>query len=86
VVGEWARAQGLQVTTERDLLGKPEVRRLIQREIDLANHRLSDAEQIQRFELLPVDLDEVGAVTATQKVRRARVGEQFGELVEGMYR
>jgi long-chain acyl-CoA synthetase len=81
----WAKQQGVQFTTERDLLNKPEVRRLLERQIADTNERLSDAEQLKRFEVLPVDLDEVGALTATQKVRRQQVVDQFAELIEGMY-
>jgi long-chain acyl-CoA synthetase len=84
-VAEWAKQQGLQFTTERDLAGKPEVRRLLESQIADCNERLADAEQLQRFEVLPVDLDEVGALTATQKVRRQQVVDQFSDLIDGMY-
>jgi long-chain acyl-CoA synthetase len=84
-VAEWAKQQGLQFTTEHDLVSKPEVRRLVERQIADTNERLADAEQLRRFELLPVDLGEVGALTATQKVRRQQVVEQFADLIDGMY-
>ena len=84
-VAEWAKQQGLQFTTEQDLVGKPEVRQLLEGQIADTNERLGDAEQLRRFELLPVDLDEVGALTATQKVRREQVVAQFSDLIEGMY-
>jgi long-chain acyl-CoA synthetase len=85
-VVEWAKQQGLQFTTERDLVGRPEVRRLLEGQIGDTNERLADAEQLGRFEVLPVDLHEVGALTATQKVRRQQVVDQFSELIEGMYK
>jgi long-chain acyl-CoA synthetase len=84
-VAAWAKQQGVQFTTERDLLTKPEVRRLLERQIADTNERLSDAEQLKRFEVLPVDLDEVDALTPTQKVRRQQVVDQFAGLIEGMY-
>jgi long-subunit acyl-CoA synthetase (AMP-forming) len=49
------------------------------------NRQLADTEQIRAFDLIPVDLDEAGALTATQKVRRQKTAEQFSDLIERMY-
>jgi long-chain acyl-CoA synthetase len=84
-VAAWARQQGLQFTTAQDLAGKSEVRRLLEGQIAETNERLADPEQLKRFEVLPVDLDELGALTATQKVRRQQVVDHFAELIESMY-
>ena len=85
-VAAWAAEQDLPFTTEEDLVAKPEVRRLIERQIGETNRALADAEQLRGFELLPVDLGDLDALTATQKLRRARVVEQFGDLIDQMYR
>jgi long-chain acyl-CoA synthetase len=84
-VAAWAAQQNLQFTTQRDLADKPEVRRLIEAAVADANRQLADTEQIRGFELIPVDLDETGALTPTQKVRRELAAEQFRDLIERMY-
>ncbi|HEY3097227.1 MAG TPA: AMP-binding protein [Acidimicrobiia bacterium] len=84
-VAAWAAQQNLQFTTQTDLAEKPEVRRLIEAAVADANRQLADTEQIRAFDLIPVDLDETGALTPTQKVRRQRAAEQFRDLIERMY-
>jgi long-chain acyl-CoA synthetase len=84
-VAAWAQGENLPFTTHRDLAEKPEVRRLIQDEVDEVNRYLAETEQIRTFELFPVDLAEAGALTATQKVRRRIAAEQFGDLIDRMY-
>jgi long-chain acyl-CoA synthetase len=84
-VVEWAGEEQLQFVAFGDLASSSEVRHLIEREVGRANERLSDPEQIHAFELLPVELEEAGAMTVTQKVRRRDVVDQFGDLIEKMY-
>jgi len=84
-VAAWAAQQDLQFTTQTDLAEKPEVRRLIEAAVADANRQLADTEQIRAFDLIPVDLDEAGALTPTQKVRRLKAAEQFRDLIERMY-
>jgi long-chain acyl-CoA synthetase len=85
MVAGWATQQNLQFTTQKDLAEKPEVRRLVEAAVAEANRQLADTEQIRAFELIPVDLDETGALTPTQKVRRQQAAEQFRDLIERMY-
>ena len=41
----------------------------------------------RKFELIPKELDhEDGELTATQKIKRNVIIEQFSELVESMYK
>ncbi len=84
-VAEWARQQDLQFTSHQELVARPEVRRLIDQIIADVNRQLSDAEQLRAFEILPFDLDEIGALTATQKIRRQQVATQCGDLIDRMY-
>ena len=73
-------------TTYRDLTEKPEVRDLVSKEIIRANEKTSSL-QIRKFELIPKELDhEDGELTATQKIKRNVIIEQFSELVESMYK
>ena len=73
-------------TTYRDLTEKPEVRDLVSKEIIRANEETSSL-QVRKFELIPKELDhEDGELTATQKIKRNVIIEQFSELVESMYK
>ena len=66
---------------------KPQVRELVGGCVDAANADLAQVEQVKAFALLPKELDpEDGEVTATQKVKRRAVEEQFAGLIEEMYR
>jgi long-chain acyl-CoA synthetase len=85
MVSVWAQQQNLQFTTQRDLVEKPEVRRLVESAVAEVNRQVAEEEQLQGFELLPIDLEETGALTATQKVRRGIATAQFGDLIERMY-
>jgi long-chain acyl-CoA synthetase len=85
MVSVWAQQKNLQFTTQRDLIEKPEVRRLVESAVNDVNRQVAEEEQIQGFELLPVDLEETGALTATQKVRRGMAAAQFSDLIERMY-
>ena len=84
--GDWATRNELAYTSFEDLTSKPEVDRLIQEEVRLANERLVRVEQVRRFTLLPKELhQDDGELTATQKVRRRAVNEKFIDLIEKMY-
>jgi long-chain acyl-CoA synthetase len=86
-VGDWATRRFIPYTTYEDLSAKPEVRALIGEWIDHVNRDLAQVETIKRFELLPRELDhENGQLTATQKVKRAAIADQFSDLIEAMYR
>jgi long-chain acyl-CoA synthetase len=85
-VGNWAQRRRLPYTTYRDLTQKPEVLELVQKIVDTTNERFASVEQVKRFELLPKELDhDEGELTATQKVKRTAVIDQFSGLVEKMY-
>ena len=64
---------------------KEEVKDLIWKEILKANSETSTLE-IRKFRMIPKELDhEEGELTATQKVKRNVLLEQFNELIEEMY-
>jgi long-chain acyl-CoA synthetase len=85
MVSVWAQQQNLQFTTQRDLVERVEVRRLVEGAVSEVNRQVDEHEQVQGFELLPIDLEETGALTATQKVRRGMATAQFQDLIERMY-
>lgn len=85
-VGDWARRRGIDYTSFQDLVQKPEVSSLISSEVESANERLAQVEQVRGFKLLPKELhQDDGEMTATQKVRRSAVEEKFSDLIESMY-
>ena len=85
-VGDWATRQGIPYTTYEDLSSKVEVNDLVSTIINEANKDFAQVETIKYFKLLPIELDhEDGQLTATQKVKRSTLTEQFTELIESMY-
>jgi len=63
-----------------------EVRAALQADIDTLNSQLNQWETIKKFAVLPRDLtEEDGELTASLKVRRKHVEENFGDLLEQMY-
>jgi len=86
-VGKWAEAQRLAFTHFRSLVETPQVRELIQREIEAGNQRLAQVSHIRKFHLLTKELDhDDGEVTATMKVRRSSIYKTYANEIEAMYR
>jgi long-chain acyl-CoA synthetase len=85
-VANWALRKGITFTTYRDLSEKPEVLALIQKEVDKANEHFARVETVKKFKLIPKELDhEEGELTATQKIKRRVLEDQFSALIEEMY-
>jgi long-chain acyl-CoA synthetase len=85
-VANWALRKNITFTTYRDLSEKPEVIKLIQKAVDEANEHFARVETVKKFKLIPKELDhEEGELTATQKIKRTALTDQFSELIEEMY-
>ena len=85
-VGDWATRNGVAYTTYEDLSGRSEVRELIGSVVAEANEEFAQVETIKKFELIDVELDhEDGQLTATQKVKRRAIEDQFARQIEEMY-
>ena len=86
-VGKWAEARRIPFTHFRSLVETPQVRELIQTEIDRGNERLAQVAQIRKFHLLTKELDhDDGEVTATMKVRRSSIYKTYANEIEALYR
>ncbi|WP_338051053.1 MULTISPECIES: AMP-dependent synthetase/ligase [Ramlibacter] len=86
-VGKWAEGQRLAFTHFRSLAELPQVRELVQQEIDRGNAQLAEVARIRRFHLLAKELDhDDGEVTATMKVRRASIYKAYAAEIEALYR
>jgi long-chain acyl-CoA synthetase len=85
IVEAWARERNITLPYYQ-LLQRPEVHALVQREVDRVNADLSRTEQIKRFALLPSELSiERDELTPTLKVRRSIVVENYREQLESLY-
>ena len=84
-VSNWALRKNIPHTTYRDLSEKQEVKDLVWKEISKANELTSSLE-VREFRMIPKELDhEEGELTATQKVKRNVLIDQFSDLIEEMY-
>jgi long-chain acyl-CoA synthetase len=62
------------------------VRELIQAEIDRANAKYAQVEQVKKFAILDHDLSQAtGELTPTLKVKRNVVNEKYAELFDALY-
>ena len=82
----WARAAGDRGHDVAALAAHPTVRELVQAELDRANARYAQVEQVKRFVILDHDLSqETGELTPTLKVKRNVVNEKYGALFDELY-
>ena len=85
-VGKWAEEQGLAYTHFRSLAEHPRVRDLVQAEVDRANARMPQVQQVRKFHLLAKELDhDDGEVTATMKVKRSSISQKYAPEIEALY-
>jgi long-chain acyl-CoA synthetase len=81
----WAEKQGL-ATDMASLSKDPRVIELIQADLDRANSKYAQVEQIKKFTILDHDLaQESGELTPTLKVKRNVVNEKYAALFDSMY-
>jgi long-chain acyl-CoA synthetase len=68
------------------LCKRPEIRALIQQEVDRANQKYAQVEQVKKFVILDHDLSQAtGELTPTLKVKRNVVNEQYAALFDELY-
>ncbi|MDW5596019.1 long-chain fatty acid--CoA ligase [Conexibacter stalactiti] len=85
IVIPWAQQQGLPDDVP-SLARAPELLALIQADLDAANSKYAQVEQVKKFLVLPHDLSqETGELTPTLKVKRAVVNEKYAEQFDSLY-
>ena len=86
-IGPWARAHGMSPdTTAADLVDDEQLRADIQHAVDSANKRVSQAESIRKFVILPTDWTELGGqLTPSLKVKRNIVMAEHAADIEALY-
>ena len=68
------------------LCKRPEIKELIQQEVDRANQKYAQVEQVKKFVILDHDLSQAtGELTPTLKVKRNVVNEQYAALFDELY-
>ncbi|MGA9118056.1 MAG: long-chain fatty acid--CoA ligase [Bacteroidota bacterium] len=84
---DYADANNITYTTNRDLAEHAEINALIDRDIATLQKELSSYERVRKFTLLdkPFSIED-GELTPSQKVRRKVVEERYAHLIEGMYK
>jgi long-chain acyl-CoA synthetase len=81
----FAREHGLPEDIA-SLAREPAVRELIQGELDRANAKYAQVEQVKKFVILDHDLSQAtGELTPTLKVKRGVVNEKYADLFDGLY-
>jgi long-chain acyl-CoA synthetase len=82
----WAEQHGIEDRSIAALANDEQVRALIQEEVDRANRKLAQVEQVKKFVLLDHDLSqETGELTPTLKVKRNIVNEKYADLFDQLY-
>src|SRR6185437_1405507 len=70
----------------KTLCKEPAVRELIQGEIDKANSKYAQVEQVKKFVILDHDLSQAtGELTPTLKVKRNVVNEKYADMFDALY-
>ena len=86
-VMKYAQDNRIPFTTFSDLARNPEIKKLIDKEVNEVNKTLARVETIKKFAMIPRRFyAEDGDVTPTQKVKRANLEKQYKDLIESMYR
>ncbi len=81
----FAREHGLPEDIP-SLCREPAVQALVQQEIDRANQKYAQVEQVKKFVILDHDLSQAtGELTPTLKVKRNVVNERYAELFDALY-
>ena len=82
----WAKQQGIEDTSIPALAAHPEVNALVQGELDKANEKYAQVEQVKKFFILDHDLSqETGEMTPSLKVKRNVVNEKYAERFDALY-
>jgi long-chain acyl-CoA synthetase len=81
---KWLKGRGKSVSDPEN--EDPEIRRLMQREVDKVNNQLSPWETVKKFVLLKTPFSiESGELTPTLKVKRPVVKERYEDEIASIY-
>ena len=82
----FAAQRGIQAATIPELAAHPDIRAEVMRHVQAVNERVSAAEQILAFKILPAEWTVEGEeLTPTLKIRRAAIEHKYAEEIQAMY-
>ncbi|HVJ09822.1 MAG TPA: long-chain fatty acid--CoA ligase [Acidisarcina sp.] len=83
---EWAKAQGIEVQTRRQLVSNPKVVEQYQAIVDHVNGSLANFETIKRFRIVPDEWSiDSGELTPSLKLKRRVITERYAEEIAAFY-
>jgi long-chain acyl-CoA synthetase len=82
----WTMQNNITFTGRKDLISKPEVKKLFEAEIAQCLKDFAPVEQIRKFTLLETEWSQDTAeLTPTMKLKRKIINQKYGSLIESMY-
>ncbi len=84
-IAAYAREHNLPEDVSK-LCDEPSIREMIGKEVDRANTRYAQVEQVKKFAILSHDLtQETGELTPTLKVKRNVVEQKYADVLDALY-
>lgn len=83
---DWCAENKIHFEDNKDLIQKPEVVSLLQKEVNEINKTLGQHEEIKRFRLVCAEWSPVtGELSPTLKLRRSIIAEKYKHIIEEIY-
>lgn len=83
---DWCAENKIHFEDNKDLIQKPEVISLLQKEVNAINKTLGQHEEIKRFRLVCAEWSPVtGELSPTLKLRRNVIAEKYKHIIEEIY-
>ena len=85
-VGRWAEKNGIAYTTFVDLSQRPEIYKMIEKDIREVNSTMPEGGRVAKFVLMHKEFDaDEAEMTRTRKLRRRYLAGIYEDMIESMY-
>lgn len=82
----WCHSEGIQYTTNEEMIKHPEVLKLFSKIVAKYNKQLGDTEQVKRYMLIGYEWSiQTGELTPTLKLKRPKLIEKYQEQIEQLF-